>query len=257
MPRFRIPALVLALLLAPGWAGAEQPGQGPPARNAPVTTGAAIVASPSPYSGVSSNLTPVPLLNLERGRFSLRGIQARYRLWQKSHGTLSAVVQPRLQSYDENDSPALAGMDSRRWTVEGGLRYSLQAGAWGFDLQGLTDLLGRHDGHEVTAGLDYRLVALSRFQLSPGAGVVWQSAALVDYYYGVRPDEARPGRPAFAGKAALSPYASLVGRLRLVGRWGLLAYARHTWLDDAITDSPIVARDTSYSGVLAITYAFF
>lgn len=238
----------LTLALAAG-AAAQPPGR------PPVTAGLGVVASPSPYAGVDEPaLTPVPFVNLELGRFYLRGIEAGLRLWDTDRLSLAVVVQPRFQSYDHGDSPDLAGMEARERTAEGGLRGRLQAGRYHAGLRAVTDLLGRHRGEEITADVGARLGG-PRLGLSPSAGVTWESADFVDYYYGVRPAEARPDRPAYEGRAAANPFVGAGARLRLGGQWGLFAYVRHTWLDDAVTDSPIVDRDTVYSGVLAVTYA--
>jgi outer membrane protein len=229
--------------------------QGPRARP-PLTLGAAVVASPSPYKGVDEQpLTPVPFINVDLDGFYLRGLEAGYRLKDDGPLTVAAVVQPRLQSYSPGDSPALDGMDARRWTTEGGLRTSYRIGRWRAGVAALTDLLDRHGGQEVTGNLGVRLGGPTLF-VSPSAGVEWQSAAVVDYYYGVAGDEARAERPAFAGEAAFNPFVAAAARLRLDRRWGLFAYVRHAWLDDAVRDSPIVDRGTVYSGVLAVTAAF-
>ncbi|SCY40685.1 MipA/OmpV family protein [Thiohalorhabdus denitrificans] len=246
----RIGPITLLALAAPALCAA----QGPPGQP-PVMVGMGVVASPSPYAGVSSNLTPVPVVNLDLGRFKLRGIQAQYRLWGDRDFRLEAVARPRFQSFRAEDSPALAGMETRRRTAEAGLQLTRRLGPWRLRAQGVTDLLGRHDGQEVSVEVTYRLGG-RRLSVSPGAGMEWASGPFVDYYYGVRPEEARAGRPAYTGTAAWNPYVALVGRARLTGRWGLFAYLRHSWLDDAITDSPIVDRSTSYSGILAISYAF-
>jgi len=246
----------LALLLAAGLAGAPAAGAQPARPRPPVTAGLGVVAAPSPYAGVDApDLTPVPFLNLELGRFYLRGVEAGYRLTQAGPLSLAAVVQPRLRNLHAGDSPALAGMETRRRTAEGGLRARLRAGRWHAGLRAVTDLLGRHDGQVVTAEAGVRLGG-RRLSLSPTAGVEWQSTAFVDYYYGVRPAEARPGRPAYAPGSAANPFVGAAARMRLGGSWGLFGYLRHTWLDRAVTDSPIVDRSVVYSGVLAVTYAW-
>ncbi len=45
----------------------------------------------------------------------------------------------------------------------------------------------------------------------PSVGVVWQSSNMVDYYVGVTPEEARPGRPVFIGHSAVNFRTSLFG----------------------------------------------
>ncbi|HKL78163.1 MAG TPA: MipA/OmpV family protein [Gammaproteobacteria bacterium] len=250
-PARPLPAAALALALAaPGYA------QGPPGKRPKVVLGAGAVAAPSPYKGVSSHVTPVPFINLQRERFFLRGVQAGWRLWQTNGASLAAVAQPQFQGYEPGDSPALAGMDRRRWSVDGGLQLTARRGDLRLSLQALHDLLGRHNGLLASAGVSYEL-GDPRRTVAPGVGLEWEGPDYVAYYYGVRPAEGRPGRPAYDGRGALNPYIGVQARYGFGGHWGLFAYLRHRWLDDAITDSPIVAGDTVYSGVVAVTYSFF
>jgi len=247
--RLLVAALALGLA-APGHA------QGPPGKRPKVVLGAGAVAAPSPYKGVSSHITPVPFVNLQRERFFLRGVQAGWRLWQGEKSSLAAVAQPQFQGYEPGDSPALAGMATRRWSVDGGLQFTTRRGDLRLSLEAMHDLLGRHGGLLASADLSYELGGAG-FTVAPGAGLEWEGRDFVAYYYGVRPTESRPGRPAYDGRGALNPYAGMRVRYSFNRRWGLFTYLRHRWLDDAITDSPIVAGDTVYSGVLAVTYSFF
>ena len=246
----RSAAVLAAALLMPGAALAPPPDQRPP-----VTLGLAAVSSPSPYAGVDERpVTVVPFANFEAGRFYLRGLEAGYRLAEGEAFSAAAILQPRFQSYSPGDSPALDGMEARRRTAEGGLRAGVRLGRWKVGLRGVSDLLGRHDGQTVTFDAGVRLGG-PRLGVTPSAGLQWQSANFVDYYYGVRASEARPDRPAYTGQAAFNPFLGASVRWRLGGRWGVFALARHAWLDSAITDSPIVDRGTDNSGVLALTYA--
>ncbi|MEF8793023.1 MipA/OmpV family protein [Thiohalorhabdus sp.] len=239
-------------LLAVAFPGAAQPERSPP----PVTAGLGAVASPSPYTGVDeAPLTVVPFVNLELDRFYLRGLEAGYRLTKIGPLTVNAVGQPRLQNFTANDSAALAGMTSRRRTAEAGFRGQLQKGRWEAGLRAVTDLLGRHSGQVVTAEASVRLGG-PMVTVKPAAGIQWQSRDFVNYYSGVRSDEARAGRQAYTGKAATNPFVGASTRVRLGKKWGIFALVRHYWLDEGITDSPIVDTRTDYSGVLAVTRAF-
>lgn len=222
----------------------------------PVTAGLAAVASPSPYAGVTEPpVTVVPFINVELDRFYLRGLEAGYRLTDSGPLSVSAIVQPRFQSFKASDSAAFNGMTTRRRTAEGGLRAQLRMGRLQTGLRGVTDLLGRHQGQVMTANAGYRLGGPS-LAVTPSAGIQWQSGDFVAYYYGVRPGEARGDRSAYNGGAATNPFVGASARLRLGQRWGVFALVRHYWLDDAITDSPIVDSRTDYSGVAALTRAF-
>lgn len=240
-------ACVLLYALSP--AANAQPTQARP----PVSLGVGVVASPAPYAGVDEQpVTTVPFVNMEGERFYLRGVEAGYQLWAPDSITLSAIVQPRFQSFSAEDSNALAGMADRRRTLEGGLRINWRRGPFQAELRTLTDLLDRHQGHSVTTDAGMRLGG-RRLSVTPSAGVTWRSRDFVRYYYGVRPGEARPTRPSYAGATALNPFIGANARIQLTGRWGLFTFLRHTWLDSAITDSPIVDTTTNMSGGFAVT----
>ena len=242
-------ALALGLLFALSTEAIAQPAKARP----PLTLGLGVVASPAPYAGVEDqSLTPVPFINMEGDRFYFRGLQAGYRFWKPDSITLSAILQPRLQSYTADDSDALAGMADRKRTLEGGLRLNWRKGPFQAELRTLTDLLDRHGGHSVTADTGLRLAGAG-LSVTPAVGVTWQSRDFVGYYYGVRPGEARATRPPYSGTAALNPFIGTTIRYQLAGRWGLFTFLRHTWLDSAITDSPLVDTNTDISGGFAVT----
>lgn len=240
------------LLLAAASVAAAPPSQSRP----PVTAGLGVVASPSPYAGVEEPpVTAVPFINLELDRFYLRGLEAGYGLMNTGRLSVSAILQPRMQSYKASESPALGGMASRRRTAEGGFRAQLKKGRLQVGLRAVSDLLGRHHGQVVTGDIAARFGG-PRLTLEPSAGIQWQSPDFVTYYYGVRPEETRTGRPAYDAGAAANPFLGASARLRLGKRWGVFALVRHYWLDESVTASPIVDSRTDHSGVLAVTRAF-
>ena len=95
-----------------------------------------------------------------------------------------------------------------------------------------------------------------RWGLIPSIGLVWQSSDFVDYYYGVTPEEALPGRPAFEGHAAVNLNSSLFAYYSLNSRIRLTGYVRVQRLDNEISDSPIVDKPRGIFGLLGITYRF-
>lgn len=244
--------LVLALLAPAALAQAPGGGSGKP----PVTVGMGAVFPTTPYKGVRTPpATAVPFVNLNLGRFFLQGVTAGYRLTAHPLASTAVVAQPRFQSYSSGDSDYLAGMGNRNRTAEAGLTFSSRWGRWQFSSRAVSDVLGVHEGQEVDAGLSVQFGGPG-VTVAPGVGVSWQSAPLVDYYYGVRTGEARPDRPAYDGSAATNQYARLLVRYRFARRWAVLALGKVTRLDDAIHDSPLVNRRHVGSGVFALTYSF-
>jgi outer membrane protein len=249
----RLALLALPALL-PAVAAAQSPGGRPD--KPPVTAGVGAIFPTTPYKGVKTPpATAVPFVNLNLGRFFLQGVTAGYRLTSHPQASTAAIVQPRFQSYNSNDSDYLEGMGDRNRTAEAGLSFSSRLGRFGFDAGVVSDLLDVHGGQEANAALAVRFGG-PVVTVAPGVGVNWQSAELVDYYYGVRPQEARADRPAYAGSAAVNRYARLLVRYRFAKRWGVLGLAKVTRLDNAIYDSPLVNQRHVGSGVLAVTYSF-
>jgi outer membrane protein len=251
MPR-KLLACVILLLSTTATNTAAQP---PDPDEFQWALGAAVINSPEPYVGADDETIVVPALTISYKRFFLRGIAAGFELWERDGFTVEAIARARLAGYDADDSPLLAGMEDRRKSAELGLELDWRVGRIGFHLTPLVDALGRSDGQEVSFDV-YAPFQFGPVRLEPRAGLIWQSAGLVDYYYGVRPEEALPGRPAFEGESTVNLGAGVflfapLGR-RLVGQ----SFVKFEQLGDEIQDSPIVSDDTAVTAFAALSYSF-
>lgn len=220
--------------------------------------GGAIISS-KPYEGMDAKVYPVPLFAYEGKRLYFRGLTGGYWLFTWNGVSMGPVLQPRFDGYDEEDSSALRGMDDRDWSVDGGAGVSWLTDVGLFGLAFVTDLLGRHNGQELEFSYTVRF-KWADFDFIPSAGMRWKSENLVDYYYGVQADEVRfnpaPARLAYDGDDAVDPYIRMAVRRKLLPRWSLLAAAQYEWLDDAITDSPIVDEGYEASFLLGLLYTW-
>ena len=111
-----------------------------------------------------------------------------------------------------------------------------------FDASWVTDVLDRSDGSEFELGYT-ALFRAGGFTFVPNLSVKFQDEDVVDYYYGVRPDEATAARPAYRGDSAVVPELSVTAMRELSPQWTLYARIGHAWLPSEITDSPIVDDD--------------
>jgi outer membrane protein len=216
-----------------------------------------VISSPRPYIGADNSITPIPLIEVYYKKLYVQGIQAGYHFVDNESFTFDARVGFVFAGLDPDDSPALAGMTKRDPTVEGGLVFDWKPGKFKISTFALTDLLGRSDGQQ--AGIDVsRTWTFGRYRwgLTPSIGAVWQSDDYVDYYYGVSPEEARPGRPPFDGQSAVNFESSLLGFYRISQRVTLVALVQIQRLDNEIADSPIVDDKRSYFGLIGATYQF-
>jgi len=246
--------VVTAGFVATAWCrGAEMPDQD---KDDPkVYLGGGAMVTSRPYAGVDTRVYPVPLFVYEGKRLYLRGLFAGYRLLMADGWSVGPIVQPRFEGYEEDDSFALKGMDDRPWSLDAGIGISWLTKIGLLGMSGVTDTLGRHNGQELEFSYTI-LFKLGGFDLIPSAGMRWKSHDLVDYYYGVRSEEARAGRPAYEGEDAFDPFMRLAVRRKLTERWSLVAAAQHEWLDDEISDSPIVDRDYDVSFIVGMLYSW-
>ncbi len=267
MPTLRSLAL-LALLgalipLAALPAAAQSPGgpsggpSGGPAGGPPNgwSLGVAVISSPEPYVGADNDVLVVPALSITAGRFSFRGIGAAWTLGEWGEVKAEALIRARLSGFDADDSPFLAGMEDRRKSADLGLELTWERERFGLKLTPAVDVLGRSDGAEVTLEAFVPL-RFGPVRVEPRVGVAWASADLTGYYYGVRPDEARPGRPGYQPGSTLNATAGVFVFTPIRGRvlfQGFLSFDR---LGKEIEDSPIVSDATAVTAFGAVSYQF-
>lgn len=204
------------------------------------TFGALAIERDAPYRDYDQGVLVVPLIRFEGERAYLRGLRGGYVLHRDGGFELGPFLQVRGDGYDAEDSDFLAGMDDREFSLDAGVAASWRRDGFGqLELSAATDALGRSGGHELEASYT-ALFRAGGFTFVPALAVKWQSDDLVDYYYGVRDEEALPGRPAYRGDAAMVPELSLLATRRFGAHWTLYGRVGHSWLPSEIRNSPIV-----------------
>lgn len=248
-------ALGSFLLAVAAVAPASQAQQQSQSKKADGFVGGGILFVSTPHTGVDPKAYLVPLFGYEGERFYLRGIFGGYRLFKGERWSLGPVLRPRFEGYDAQDSAALVGMQDRDWSLDAGAEWSWLAD-WGLiGVSLVTDVLGRHHGQELELSYTARFSGAG-FEFIPSAALRWRTDHLVDYYYGVRAEEATAGRPAYEGDDTITPAVRLAVRRKLSSKWSVLGAAQYEWLGSEITDSPIVEDSSTVSLMLGLTYAF-
>jgi len=242
--------VIIFLVLTAGSARADE--------MAPKLLGVGGVFCTSPYSGVKSNTTPIPLVSWDHQGFYIRGLEAGYSFYDNKILKLSVITSPRMMGYSSDDSTALNGMEDRRRSWDAGLKAELdipQVRGMSFNAQILNDVLSRYDGREGEVSLTqaYR----TKFMYCKlSAGVKLQSHGLTSYYYGVLADEARSGRLAYTSSSAINPFAGVMISTGFSDKWRVIARAGLEWLDSTITRSPVVDETYTFAGMLGIARKF-
>lgn len=219
------------------------------------SAGPGIVFSDKPYKGMGTKTNVFPFIMYQGQNFYLRGPNFGYKIYDKDKLTFDALLSWRFDGYDADDSSYLDCMDDRDMTAELGASVSYKDGFGVTSFSFLNDILGKHNGHvlRLSYGKTFRRENLT---LTPSVGLKWQSENFVNYYYGVRSKESRPSRPTYHPSDALNPFMSLRLTYKLNEKWNIFSSFRYQWLDNEISDSPIVDQSYQTSLMFGFIYGF-
>ncbi len=165
---------------------------------------------------------------------------------------LGLAVEPRGGRH-AGSGPLLAGTEDRGTSWEAGL-----VGEWRLDGLGrleiayLHDVSGNSEGEAASLRFTTRLLQRGPAKLLGSVAAEWLSGDVVNFYYGVRPGEATPARPAYAPGGTVQLKAALLGSYRVSERWRMYSGLTVVRLGPAAARSPVVARrhqKTAYLGL--------
>jgi len=210
---------------------------------APGSAGVAAIfsADRTPYKGSSVQFDYLPLYVYEGDYFYLHSTGAGFKLGDGANGPrFDAFIRRRFEGTPYHSPPSsLDGMARRDVGVDGGLSAEM-GGAWGSAfVEVLRDVSGSSHGTEWRLGYRYATRARDVW-LRPYAILNWRNAALNDYYYGVRAEEATVDRPAYSAGSGFAPEAGVHALYSLSERWSLIAGASLKYWPAAVGSSPIV-----------------
>lgn len=201
--------------------------------------GAGVGVGQSPYKGYGTKVEPFPLVYFDDKWVHLLGttLDLKVGTW---HG-VSVALRGKYSlgdGYKQSDAPVLNGMEDRN----GAFWYG-PALAWhtAFGTLSGNYLLGGNKGEK--AALDYsKSFDVGDFSLTPHVGIEWLSGKYVNYYYGVRPSETRPGRPAYTGTATSRTSLGTRVDYNVTKHQRFVLDVGVSHLGSGITDSPLVGK---------------
>ena len=207
------------------------------------------------YKGYDRRVIPLPLIGYRGDKLLVLGPFANYELFEAGNFDFTINVAPRFAGFDEGDSIFFTGMEKRKSTLDMGLGLVYENDNWKFQSKVLYDILGRSDGYEVTAQVG-KVFRTGPVFIEPTVGVSYMDDNLVDYYYGVRDNEANAIRPAYQGKDVLNTTLGISFATPILFGGFTRAGIEYTWFDSGITDSPLVNDDSSLGVFIAYSRFF-
>lgn len=224
----------------------------------PLTLGASVIYSQSPYKGGDGRFYPVPVVNYEGDSFYVRSLTAGYYLWKDQQNQLSLTVLGSPQNFDPDDTDdrQLKTLDKRRMTLMGGVAYRHTAD-WGIVRTVLAaDMLDNSNGYQWDLTYLYKF-DMGKFSVTPGIGALYSSDNQNDYYYGVSSGESRrSGLNRYEADASWNPYLEVTANYAINQNWNASVSGRYIRLSDEVKDSPMVDRSSQVALWTGISYTF-
>lgn len=208
-----------------------------------------------PYPDVTRWSRFVPLVNAQGDGFYVHGLEAGWWFYRRRGLRASLVLAPELWHLSPRFGPFARGLGDRLATLLGGVRGGVVHRFYAVRLTALRDLLARSDGEvvRISAGPRWRGQG---WALSSRVGLDWESPNQVDYYFGVPPSAALPGRPAYEPGGTVDVDGTVVVGRRLGSHFEAVASFEETWYGAAIRESPLAVRATSWSALVGLMFRF-
>ena len=230
-----------------------------------LTLGAGAYLQTQPYKGASAIAVPSPVIFYDNGIFYARwtrvglyfyGHKADKQLGERYSWGFSLTAQPRPNGYRSKDAKALAMLDDKQNSIEGGISFGLSSKQHYLEAMFLTDLLGRYKAYraKLELGLEHSFGELT---LYPSIVAIYESDEFVNYYYGISNKEASkssydPYLPGGGARLASQSYLSYP----LTARLYAFCYFRVDALTKGAASSPIVDSGYFYSTLFSLIYTF-
>jgi outer membrane protein len=146
----------------------------------------------------------------------------------------------RFERRSDDDDSLLRGMADRHMSLDGSVNAEWRNRIANIRVRYFHDLLGVSDGDGADIDISHMFTINQKFSLTPFVGMEWLGNRLVNYYYGVRPEEATSNRPEYRGRDTVNLRTGLWATYRLSPSWSLISGIHVRRAGDGIYDSPIV-----------------
>jgi len=147
------------------------------------------------------------------------------------------------------ESETVVTVPDRNYAVEAGVEL-LSDGRWGYlQMNAFHDVSDTHNGYQIDVDYGVGLRA-GLWYFRPSLGLSYKSAALNNYYWGVRPSESNAALPAYEAGGGINARAQLRASYHFSRSWLLALSVEVEQMNDEAAGSPIV-QDHAVLGYFA------
>ena len=213
------------------------------------------IAGGEEYTDVSAEVNILPVVYIKTENFMLLGPRFGYEFASLGGLEITATGQFRLDGFEADDGDIFEGMEDRSEAFEGGLELEYKTDYGDFSFGVTTDLSNTHKGNEMSVSYSIPFI-LSHGVISPYISAEALSDDLVDYYYGVRTDEATTSRPVYIGESTMNINFGIQSQWKLGKHHQFIGHLEWTSFGDEIKDSSLVDASSSVDFIFGYVYVF-
>jgi MipA family protein len=201
-----------------------------------------------------SRSTTSAVARLNDDRIFFGKTNTRYVNFAYAGNGLKAPLPPSF-SDEATPEPVAVVVPDRDYAVEVGVE-SLIDGEWGAaTLRAFHDVSGTHGGYELSADVSRRWTK-GRLSFAPTIGVIYKSAQMNDYYWGVKPEEANTALPAYRAGGGFAFEGGLLANYYFSRNLRLGVSLNYEHLADDVAASPLAADDYVFAWFSGLAWTF-
>ena len=210
----------------------------------------------SPYKGSDRNADLQPQFRYDSRYFYLQSDRIGLKL-ETDAARYEVFLRRRLEGFSTDHVPdSMTGMAQRSGGDDLGVALRYRAGWHVFYGEAMRNVSDESDGVEARAGYRYDRWWGGSLRWRPYVTLAWRDEKLNDYYYGVRPEEATPGRPAYEAGAGVNVELGVIATYHVTPSWQVIAGAGLTRWSNAVAASPVLEARTQAHALVGFMYGF-
>lgn len=259
--RTLLACVALAGLTAPLAATAAAPGDDDDDHESKWGLGLGALSEQAPYAGMDRENKALPLIYYENRWFHVLGPTAELKLPRlgisdSQHIDFRLVVKYDGSGYEPGDAPILNGMAERKGGAWAGAKVAWHSPFATVEHEWMADVSGNSKGQRFGVSVQKSWRLGQQVMIAPRLGATWLDKQYVDYYFGVRANEATASRVAYSPKATVNTELAVRGTYLMDPHHSFFVDVGATRLGQSIKDSPLVDRSTENRVVLGYLYRF-
>ncbi|SFB91519.1 MipA/OmpV family protein [Pseudoalteromonas denitrificans] len=158
-------------------------------------------------------------------------------------------------NYDDDIKPDLAGISTREYDFNIGMRLSRRFKDTQVSFELLKDISGAHDSWLFNSFIS-RIQIWKNWEFRTAAGINIYSEKFTQYYYGISPEEERSFRAQYRPDNGFSALIEFHAEYPLSEHWVFMSGILSTWFSGAIGNSPIITQSYQHKAKVGVRYVF-